>query len=170
MTNRFDRGISHSPDNFPRTPDLKLGWMPEWCHLHATKMMVVDENQEGYDPNKLKIKGSAAEVSIAELREVPGFWGVEWKVIHSQIEFAQGRIAMTKDDLEMAFGISDEIGKYGTAILERYGGTTASQGKYVRWRNFLNIPGPGTGHDGDPNVSIELDDQIKSAVRKLIHR
>jgi hypothetical protein len=56
----------------------------------------------------------------------------------------------------------------GEWLLDRYGGDSAAQGFYIRWRNCLNIPCPGTGHDGDPNISVTLSDDIKEAVRQLL--
>jgi hypothetical protein len=32
----------------------------------------------------------------------------------------------------------------------------------------LNIPTPGTDHDGDPNVSVELDMKMAQAVKEII--
>ncbi len=56
----------------------------------------------------------------------------------------------------------------GSWLVGRYGGNSAVQSKFIRWGNFLNIPCPGTGHDGDPNVSIYVTDEIREAVRKLL--
>lgn len=42
------------------------------------------------------------------------------------------------------------------------------QGAFIRYGNFLNIPSPGTGHDGDPNISILIDGPIRRAVRQLL--
>ncbi len=176
MANELDPGISTLDRemwgldaNFPPAPESN-GWMPMWCHPHANKMMLVREDQEEYDSNKLKIKGIAAEVSISDFRQGSDYWAVDWKVVQSRNEFSQGRILMRTQNLERAFGLSDEPGRYGIAILKKYGGTTAHQGAYIRYQNFLNIPGPGTGHDGDPNVSIDLYDDMKEAVRKFISK
>ena len=81
---------------------------------------------------------------------------------------AKGRAWFSEEDLKSAFGFSDKSGEYGYWLIERYGADVASQGKYIRWRDHLNIPCPGIGNDGDPNVSIYLDDDIKNAVRELL--
>jgi len=32
----------------------------------------------------------------------------------------------------------------------------------------LNIPCPGTGHDGDPNVSVYIEESIQRAIEQLL--
>ena len=117
----------------------------------------------------LVIAGSAASVRITRrATTVDEGWFVDWEVVQSQQEKANGRIILTSDDLRAAFGLSQESGLFGDWLIERFGADSASQGKFIRWRNFLNIPCPGTGHDGDPNVSIHFDEDIQSAVRELL--
>ena len=84
---------------------------------------------------------------------------------------------MSTKNLRCAFGLSDEEDYDGSRAtflpwrntnIERYGGTCFYQGVFLRYEYFLNIPGPGTGNDGNPNISVELDDGIKNAVRQLL--
>lgn len=69
-----------------------------------------------------------------------------------------------------AFGLTDYLPMQlpGDFLLEKYGGDVACQFLFIRWQDYLNIPGPGTGHDGDPNISIKLTDEIKEAIRALL--
>jgi hypothetical protein len=53
-------------------------------------------------------------------------------------------------------------------MIEPFGGTVAKQRKFIRYHEFLNIPGPGSGYQGDPNVSIELYPETIAAVRNLL--
>ena len=160
---RFDRGISHSPE-----PEIKFGSEPIWWHHHGHKMILLEEDKTGYDPNKVIIRGSAAEVIVSKHPNIVDYWFVDWKVVQSMEEFSKGRTSMRFWDMERAFGLSDERDEHCDAILEKFGGTTAHQGKYIRYLQYLNIPGPGTGHDGDPNVSIELDSNIQETIRRFI--
>lgn len=149
-------------------PETRFG-MPIWCHHHGSKMRV-----EKFDhPNHtLVIAGSAAKVTITKVSIHPDTkgWFVDWEVVQWMPcnEGTRGRSFFNDKDLAAAFGLSDESGKYGQWLINRYGADSAEQGKYIRWKDYLNIPCPGTGHDGDPNVSIHLDQQIKDAVRKLL--
>ena len=44
----------------------------------------------------------------------------------------------------------------------------AFQGKFVAKAQYLNIPEGGSGFDGNPNISIEIDDAIRDAVRNIV--
>ena len=145
--------------------------MPAWCHHHGSKMRVIPSNRDPRDPHVLTIAGSAARVRIYNRRmSVHDGWYIDWEVTFSQQERATGRIFFTTDVLRAAFGLSEGLTiPGGTAwLLQQFDADNAWQGRYIRKGLFLNIPCPGTGHDGDPNVSIHLDETIKAAVRKLI--
>jgi len=146
----------------PKSPKMDfIG--PIWWHPHGMKMQV-----KGSDENSLTIAGSAAKIVITrESGSYPG-WFIDWAIQHSGTTQASGRTFFLNDELKAAFGLTDESGDYGDLLIERYGGDSANQGQYIRSNIFLNIPCPGTGHDGDPNVSIEIDDSIKRAVQKLL--
>lgn len=151
-------------------PSLKSGWgQPVWYHHHGRKMML-QENES--DRDKVVIKGSAAELNITHLEELDyrgrERWNVEWMVGQSPEEKVQGSRVFSERELLSAFGFENTTDPCSVWMIQRYGGSTASQGKFIRFDNYLNIPHPGTGHDGDPNVSIELDDEIKEAVKKLL--
>jgi hypothetical protein len=117
-------------------------------------------------PLSLVIANNAAEVIIQ--RGTVG-WAVHWKVKFSFREYAEGEINLEYSELQEAFGLGRNF-TYADSLwlIERYGASVAAQGKYIRWEQWLNIPGPGTGNDGSPNVSIEIDDAIKGAVREIL--
>lgn len=148
-------------ENEKFTPKLKEMGIPVWCHHHATKMRLV---AVGIFNDMLMIQGNAAEVMI--MRSGNG-WAVTWKVNHGGDSFVSGRTLFSYDNLWKAFFYNPVIADE-SFLLERFGGTAASQGKFIRWKEWLNIPGPGIGHDGDPNVSIKLDDEMKKAVEQLL--
>jgi hypothetical protein len=141
---------------------------PTWWHHHGTKM-----NLKLLDSRKeiLVIAGSAAEITIRKATSVKRGWFIDWKVIQSipSETGTSGRVWFSDDDLRCAFWLSVCSGKFGDWLIERYGADSAEQGKYIRRGIFLNIPCPGTGHDGDPNVSIMLDGKIKIAVYNLLN-
>ena len=155
-------------ERFIKCPDMHMGH-PDWWHHHGTKMRV-----EELRPKLLVISGSAASVKIYPKAETEDEgWYVKWKVVFSVDCQVNGRTWMSTENLECAFGLSNrEGGEYWDAyrnwMIDRFGGECAYQGAFIRWRDYLNIPGPGMGHDGDPNVSIDLDAEINQAVQKLI--
>ncbi len=138
---------------------------PKWWHHHGIKMRVEKLSQA----NKLLIiTGSAASIRITSrtMRNDDG-WYVKWEVLFDRDCKVNGQVWMATDNLRAAFGLSENSGKFGQWLIDRFGADSAEQGMYIRYKDYLNIPCPGTGHDGDPNVSILLDDKIKEAVSKL---
>lgn len=162
-----------------RPPTIRQ-YFPDWWHHHGRKMRVT-QLDEGL--RRLVFSASAAKITIfrplagnerggwknAGSSEEPG-WIVEWEVIlhKAHEEVSRGRRHFSKAQLAAAFGLSLESGDYGQWLLDRYGADSAEQALYIRWGRFLNIPCPGTGHDGDPNVSIELDEEHYHAVCLLL--
>lgn len=136
---------------------------PIWWHHHGMKMRVLGLNLEG---TLLWLQSSAAEVTISVTK---GGWFVGWTLVQSQTEKISGKVFMDKKALRQAFGLENgDVPSHSRWLIDQYGGTVARQGQFIRFENFLNIPCPGTGHDGDPNVSIDLDDSIKAAVQNMV--
>jgi hypothetical protein len=147
-----------------RPPEVHpvLGY-PIWWNAHGHKMRV-----ESADDNDVVLTSSAAEVKIS--RSTADVWFVDWKVVQfvPTGEGVNGRTGFSRGDLTAAFGLSDEVGEFGGWMIDRFGGDTANQKSFIRYEDFLNIPGPGTGNDGDPNVSILLSEEITAAVERLL--
>lgn len=95
-------------------------------------------------------------------------WLLSWYIRHSIETEVRGCTWMSDDELKAAFGITDETSLSDDRLKIRFGADSVVHGRYIRWQKYLNIPGPGTGHAGDPNISIEIDESIKSAVRQLL--
>lgn len=126
---------------------------------------------EHVDTSTCKIAGSAASVEIGTPHLSTNgkrYWKVSWKVRWSRDEEVNGQVFFSDACLRTAFGLSEENGVSGEWLLKEYGGDVAAQGLFIRYQQFLNVPGPGTGHDGDPNVSLELTEQMKNAVVSLL--
>ncbi len=151
---------------FTKCPEFQAGH-PIWWHLHGLKMRVRRLDLR----NRTLTIGSrvAAVVRISPSR---GGWHIAWAIKFGQEEKVRGIVWMSDQNLRCAFGLSDSederYGSYRHLLIERFGADCAYHGVFIRYRNFLNIPCPGTGYDGDPNVSIDLDDDIKLAIRRLL--
>jgi len=136
---------------------------PIWWHPHGAKRKL---KAVGIQNDILLIQSNAAEVVITR---ASSRWWVNWKINHGFNAGVLGKTLFSSYDFSRAFGLRDDIPKFGEWLIERYGGTTARQFCFIRYKQFLNIPAPGTGHDGDPNVSIEIDEEMKKAAEQLIN-
>src|ERR1700722_2837082 len=141
-----------------------MGW-PAWWHHHGMKMRV--RNRSSVSSTKMVlIEASVAKVLINQYLNFP-LWTVSWKTIHESGS-TEGSIRLSPIELEAAFDLQDLVFEGGEGLIAEYGGTAVSPGKFIRYKRWLNIPCPGSGGDGDPNVSIELTEEIKEAIQKLI--
>lgn len=141
---------------------------PEWFHHHGFKMRVAS-----FDAAKrnLIITGSAAKLTVSQPDELgTDRWFVDWEVVQGPREKSSGRTVLATDQLSAAFGVTTpEIDEHEARhfLFSQYGADAASQTNFIRWKEFLNVPCPGTGHDGDPNISIYLDIAMREAVKTL---
>lgn len=148
----------------PQEPKVKMFGLPKWWHHHGSKMSVKEEKS-----NMLSLGSRAASV-IIEKRLAQG-WMIEYHIQHSAETYSMGRIWMCDKDLERAFMLStDYPAQGGQHLIDEFGGETAYQGKFIRYKGWLNLPGPGTGHDGDPNLSVWVDSDIQEVVQRLIEK
>lgn len=81
-----------------------------------------------------------------------------------------GVVFFNDKHLRSAFNLQEtcQTEQHSLWLIDRFGGDCASQANYIRYKDYLNIPCPGTGHDGDPNISIMLDKDIRDAVRDML--
>lgn len=136
---------------------------PTWWISHGTKMRI---NKTKGTLNSVVIEGSAAEVIITR---APGKgWFVDYKIKHGEYCQSDGRVWMNDSELAAAFGLKDDVERLSDWMIERFGGTVAKQRKFLRYKEFLNIPAPGSGYQGDPNVSLKLYPETISAVKDLL--
>ena len=149
-------------------PKFSMFGLPVWHHHHSRKIDVehVPESSNG---NVVKLSANATELVITSNLPNPGHT-VEYVIKHGGSSETHGRVWMGQSDLCTAFCISNVCYADGGGqhLLDRFGGDVAVQGRYIRFGPCLNIPGPGTGHDGDPNISVYVTDEIQEAVRSFL--
>lgn len=164
-------------------PRLELFDKPIWWHHHGIKARVIETGLY------LVIGSSAARIMLdAPCRSWDGeddfVCPVEWKIKHCATTHAYGETRLSVPILRVAFGLSNEAlfsDETSQWLLDQFGGTRASQGYFFNYHGrlandetlpvvYLNIPCPGTGHDGDPNISILVTDEIKEAVAEYLAR
>ena len=144
---------------------------PWWFHVGGEKMEIKEFSKEHHT---LSIQGKGAEIFIQTAGAVhPGTagWLVDWRVIHKFQPFDEevsGRRHFSSEELATALGLSEGSGKTGQAMLNQHAIDSVELGKYARWKTALNIPGIGTGNDGDPNVSVRITAEMQEAVKELL--
>ncbi|MFA5747554.1 MAG: hypothetical protein WC872_00405 [Candidatus Absconditabacterales bacterium] len=154
---------------FPtKMPKYSRG-VPEWFHDlgRETKFRSFDAEQ--------KILIISRETSFGEIAKLTIYPNPNNDTYFVKIEINFGMDDKTKTVISVldhtlysAFGFSDLSPEPAEELIKRYGCSAASVGQFVRYENYLNMPGPGTGNDCDTNISILIDDKMKEAVLKLI--
>lgn len=150
-----------------RVPILEPGGHPQWWHHHGSKIKI----DEGSYRGMIILRGSAAQLTITgNPLEENGKrqYDLRWIIRQGGSSSMEGRINISETTLKAAFGFDDSSDVTGRWLIDRYGATSAEQGAYIRFGEYLNIPGPGSGHDGDPNISLEVTEPIQAAVKDLL--
>jgi hypothetical protein len=142
-------------------PELKNGKEPVWYHPHGDKLYLSDGNSLG---GYILLCGSAAHLKI---NAEDNRWKVDWHITNPDGQ-VEGYVMMDDAELSAAFNINSVRRNNGKNIQNGDDGIVTVQGKFIRYGDYLNIPGPGTGHDGDPNVSVLLNEDIKIFVGRTI--
>jgi hypothetical protein len=150
-----------APPSIKRYPKFEKGW-PEWWNYNGAKMVLRSERSTEWS---CVIANAAAEVIV--VRNPLTGWEIDWEIKFEWPSFAKGQVNLGYYELRGAFGLENEVPGDSEWLVLRYGANSVIHGKYIRFERWLNIPGPGTGDDGDPNVSIEIDETILMAVNCL---
>lgn len=135
------------------------------CLTKSTNKVVVLE--DCHDDGR---KGTLVSVSIHRFKDI---YRVNWNIRHlTSDSYASGIVFMERKVLAEAFGVNQAAKPIRTFNYDRemscaFRCTTCKAGQFIRWRSWLNIPGPST-HTGTPAVSIDLDKKIRKAVRRLL--
>ena len=152
-------------------PQIPWGDKPDWFQSHGGKMRI-----EVFDIKKkrLVLAGSAAWLSIYRLRrrDPDGRWLIRWGITHSPTNEVRGRLVMDDMLMIMAFNLRNCKVLFRPSLHHTLpqiqDADTAVASRFIRKGPFLNIPCPGTGYAGDPNVSVLIRDDMREAVRQLL--
>ena len=152
----------HCPESHEDLPGV-----PEWFHPCGSLMKLTDIDRLSW---WIRFEAPNAVLVIQLEPSLQGFY-LAWVLgSDEKIDAVKGRVLLTLSEMQSAFGFTDVCDTRFVPLIKRFGGCCASQGRFIRWQNYLNIPCPGTGRDGDPNISIELTPEIKAAVQELLDR
>jgi hypothetical protein len=143
---------------------------PQWWHPHGRKIDVKGSDLSSID--RFVILGSnTTEVSVKPVHKSyrSDSWLLEWKITHgssTEGESSGFRIMNTKE-LFAAFGLNNFIGD-DPSFNKFHGAHSAKPGVYARVGRHLNIPCPGSASDGDPNISIWVEETIQTEIFELV--
>ena len=155
---------------------------PRWFHLHGRKMRFVPGGSSK-DAVVIRSMSGASELIIKKF-SLDGelVWKVEWQVVLSQHESDTGKRIVQTEWLHRMFDIPPHRGENFVArpvpmfsrkaskFLRDYQGEDGEPGHFIRQFDKLNIPGPGTGHNGSGTISIEITQEMQDAIAVLIDR
>lgn len=144
---------------------MNVSMPPKWFHPHGFKLLLGGESGLTHE-NEILIGSKVVQLLIRPSANKENYQ-IFWRIVFRTEEFVQGQICMPGSELRDAFCLLQHP-SYTGALVEEFKADSGIQGRYIRKNQFLNIPMPGTGMDGDPNISIFISDEIKESVRKLI--
>lgn len=122
---------------------------PSWWHPAGTKVRIVKVSY----PLSIFLKSALASLTILKAIGVPGnYWYLDWDITGST-NAVKGRVVVTGEQLLTLFK------RKGSAVI---------QGVGVREKSCLNVPCPGTGNDGDPNISILVSARAEQVIRRFV--
>ncbi len=168
---------------FNQKPKLMPGGMPDWFNRNGVKTDSI-RRSPGFvsfaNRSTLSDEGPA-KMTVNKLHNCEDY-RIDYRLEHGTGD-TEGSVRFSKEMLEVAFGII----KPSTALftnsrfppialfvnscfLGKYGGDAAILGGFIKWKNYLNVPMPGTGADGDPNISIEVTPRIRKAIKDFLKK
>lgn len=136
--------------------------VPGWHHPSSGKMQV-----EKADSSQVVISAPKACLTITEIPQGPDFiWTVKWEIFFTIEHGVRNEVVMSAQELCAAFALNENEDDYDDWLEDLPRVSVA--GKFFREGPFLNIPHPGIGKDGDPNISVLITGEIKKAVTGLV--
>lgn len=135
--------------------------MPKWWNRNGAKMEV-----KHADDRVVMLANSTASVSIRPVRDARGRRAYHISTILRQLGRDKFRNDLTfpEEYLAAAFAVTDEFHGANIPVIRNQ----SRPGYFVRSGCHLNIPGRGSGRDGDPNASLLLEPEVREAVNQLM--
>ena len=151
----------------PQTkPELKH---PAWWNPMGRFIYRPYNGRRGQDIDCLTFTTGSAHLKIYKSKRKDQ-WKVRWLIFKKGAGHIEGQRIFTTTELEIAFSVphADDLGKEfrfkelpGVMVF-------AAQGLFFREGSFLNIPCPGSGWDGDPNISVQIYPEMINLIEEFI--
>jgi hypothetical protein len=144
---------------------------PSWWTDKGVGMTILLKDHKDFTLS-VSSRGHSASLEIVydgndEISEE--YYKVSSTVIHNYGS-SEGMVYLEQADIQKAFGLSDGMSRDGVIFAERcgYHASAAEPGRYFRFGRYLNLPHPGMGIPGDPNLSMFISDEVARAVYDLL--
>ncbi len=158
-------GVAHNSIR----PLFVLGW-PEWWHHHGKKIVLDNRERLPGHAEDIILCSQATNLSITHCEGRRIRWILRWTIVFSCESHLEAQQFIDTRTLEEMFGIRECIYANSRWLIKKYGGSSARECVFLRYKDWLNIPGPGTGNDGDPNLSVYVTEEIRDAIRVTIEK
>ncbi len=141
-------------------PTSYTATVPSWFHPGGTVIKVHPSD----DTFVVTLRSKTVHVVIFRRKtEYEPKWQINSHIAFSEDERAKVKVFFSTDHIIRAFALDVN----GTKdIIDRQ--KQFDIGYFVRQGRFLNIPCPGTGQDRDPNLSIEITNDIQGVIKKML--
>ena len=96
---------------------------------------------------------------------------VRWMIFGKggkEVNAVDGYRQFTKEQILTAFGVSQGNPITDTVFAEKHDAVCGIPGLFIRKLGYLNVPCPGTGIDGDPNLSAFISLSVGEDVRRFL--
>lgn len=150
---------------------MKIQMPPKWFNAHGLKMFLSrDHIVQDTQPWEVLIGNEVARIQIRHTSNFEAY-KIFWSILLGFRQYVEGELRLSEAELKDAFNLGrgrNITNELALDFLSEFDGDAGVQGHYIRKGQFLNVPMPGTGLGGDPNVSVYVSEEIQKAVRKLI--
>lgn len=137
---------------------------PNWWHSYGRLVSRTLERQE----SELTFSSGAAHIKIGRSSTPRNMFEVRWIIFTKGQGRVDGFRVFNKKEMVSAFNIAGECGTSDTEFAGRYDADVGIPGYFIRKDDYLNIPCPGTGIGGDPNISIKITQVMRDQITKFI--
>lgn len=153
-----------------KPPPLTSSGHPLWFNPEGAKITRI--TPEYNHPAEPILWLESDKVSVSIKYDIKDKWIFHYTIYINNESSIKCDISMSAEEIYIAFGIIDECENRpwdrGQEIINQFGGQFCLQGQFIRWKNWVNVPGPGTGLKGDVNLSLEITEEMRKIVREFM--
>jgi hypothetical protein len=151
----------------PTSPNTRYPGIPDWHHSGSSKLRVTDHSEAH---QFMELVSGGSRVTVGKFAGPGKGWTIQYELTHGPHSHTKGQVLLSSAELAWAFALADDCTgqEVDQILLDMYGGDACKVGGYFRSGMHLNVPGPGHGYHGDPNLSILITEEMQRIVRKML--